>query len=219
MTIISRQRTAVGFALLCLAAVTAPAPAQVPFSQLDSRINNAMRGKSADQVLPDQQQARANIDTRIAQLHGQVLIALSRGWIEPGQAARLYKQLDMVQAMETRARQGGLTVSETSDMIARLRTISSNISAEIMVTGAIQFDPSGTGTKAANLENERLYLQSRIDRGILLGQLSPRAVSELRMQMAEIARLETRRGGLTNVEQERLTRRMAELNSRINRYM
>jgi hypothetical protein len=189
--------------------------AQVPFSELDKQLGTMTEGKNANAVLPNQKLVRANIDTRISQLRSQISIAIARHWITPRQMSALSEQLDMVQSMQTRARTVGLTVGEAQDLADRLRTVSQNISNQMASTGKIQSDHI---TSLTNLENQRLYLQSRIDQGLSLGRLSPEQVQSLRQQMAELTAQENRSGGLTPAEQDSLRRRMAALGARINSY-
>jgi len=201
-------------ALSCTVGIPA-AKAQVPFTELDKQMDTITKGKNAGDILSNQKLVRANIDTRISQLRSQISIATARHWLTPQQMSALSQQLDMVQSMQTRARSVGLTVSEARDLVDRLRTVEQNVSNQMASTGKIQSDHISSLT---NLENQRLYLQSRIDQGLSLGRLSPEQVQSLRQQMAEIRAQENRSGGLTPLQQDTLRRRMAALNARINGY-
>jgi hypothetical protein len=203
--------------LVCAAVCAAPAFAQVSFSVLDRDLDQQFRGIAQGGIPANQIGLRRNIDTRLSQLRSQVTIALSRRWITARQAMRLNRQMDMIQAMETRSLRKGLTVAEAQDLRDRIRTMQLNINNEIATTG--RFNRREAASPVANLENQRLYVQSRIDEGVRLGRLSPAEVAQLRAELNRITLEETTARGLSPEQQLRLHRELSGLSDRVNRFM
>lgn len=167
----------------------------------------------------DPQAAASKIDQRLLQLRGVAAIALSRRMITPTQASGFRRQIDYIQAQDTKAKRTGLTDANTSYILSLITMVTNNLNSQLGLNQALHQGSTPPVTVLSNLENQRLFLANRITEGVKLGRLSDQQAREFRSELNRIVYMERQPDGLTPSAQANLRRSLSQLNARIAKFM
>ena len=149
---------------------------------------------------------------RQAILNDRVDAALSNGDMSQGEASSLRSGMATLIALEARYRYGGLSAREKVDLDRRYALLDDQV--RLIPASSAAMEPVDGWTP---LEDRKIALDSRIDRGVRSGQLTAMEAEDLRDDFDAIARQEAayRVDGLSPAERADLNDRFDDLSARI----
>ena len=148
---------------------------------------------------------------RQAVLNDSLDSRLASGEITSAQAGMLRGDMASLVALEGRYRYGGLTSRERLDLDRRFGLIDDQMRLALRTSGADRAD------SYIAMEDRKLDLDARIERGVRTGQLTRAEADALRDQFNDIVRVEAsyRVDGLSPQETADLNRRFDDLSAEI----
>jgi hypothetical protein len=151
---------------------------------------------------------------RQAVMNDRIDAALQAGDLSSAQARNLRADMASLVALEGRYRWGGLSAWEKVDLDRRYAALDDQLRISVASADSTAFDAAAS---VGSIEDRKLALDARIDRGLRDGALTQAEADRLRDDFDDIARVEAnyRVDGLSPDERADLNRRFSELSERI----